>query len=509
MQMTPKTAKALYDELAQTREPYLSRARECAELTIPSLMPPDGQHGQSLGTPWQALGAMGVNSLSNKLVLTILPPNTPFFRLQMDDVTRGAVKEAGAMGDVEQTLAGYEGTITREIEANADRVAAVESARHLVVTGNCLIHVPASGTMKVFKLNQYVVKRDRSGNTLRIVIKESIAHMALPEELREAAQMQATQGNRADSSVDVYTVVERMSREIYRTWQEVVDKVVRGSQGIIKADAMSYLPLRWARIDGEDYGRGLVEEYMGDLQALDGLQKAVIEAAAAAAKIVYLRNPGSATSAEDFSNAENGDTLDGMPGDFAVVQADKYADMRVALESIQSLEQRLSKAFLMVSSVQRDAERVTAEEIRIMAGDLEDSLGGVYSTLTLEFQLPYVKRKIALMQAQGKLPHFPKGTVAPTIVTGLAALGRNHEVSKMMAWARACAALVGPEEFARRINSEQLFGILGSAYGVQVGDVVKSEKQLQAEAAAAAKQQTMQAVAPEVIRAQANKSQQQ
>jgi len=506
MLSTHKSAKAMYDELTATREPYLTRARECSELTIPSLIPQEGGRGQSLPTPYQSVGAMGVNSISNKLVLTLLPPNTPFFRLQMDDNTRAAMKQAGAIGDVEQVLASYEGTITREIEANADRVAAVEAGRHLVVAGNILVHVPASGTMRVYKLDQYVVKRDRSGNLLRLVIKECISSVALPDEIAEVAKVEATKMNRVDGAVDVYTVVERQSRKVYKTWQEVAGAVVPRSQGMIMADALSYLPLRWSRIDGEDYGRGLVEEYLGDLQSLDGLQKAVNEASAASAKIVYLRNPSSATTADDFASSENGDVLDGLENDFKIVQAQKNADMQAALTTITTLEQRLSKAFLMVSSVQRDAERVTAEEIRLMAGDLEDSLGGVYSTLTLEFQLPYVKRKIALMQMQGKLPHFPKGTVSPTIVTGIAALGRNHEVTKMMSWARACAALVGPEEFARRINSEQLFGILGSAYGVQVGDVVKSEKQLQAEAQAEAQRQMVNTVAPEVIRAGANKS---
>lgn len=506
--MQHKTAKALYDELVATRAPYLTRARECAELTIPSLMPPEGSRGQSLPTPYQAVGAMGVNSLSNKLVLTLLPPNTPFFRLQMDDKTRAAMREAGAIGDVEQVLAGYEGSITREIEATADRTAAVEAGRHLVVTGNILVHVPPSGTMKVYKLDQYVVKRDRSGNTLRLVIKETIATSALPPEIAEVAKAEPGYNASASAEVDIYTVVERQSRQMYRVWQEACGKVIPRSQGAVMADAMSYLPLRWSRIDGEDYGRGLAEEYLGDLQSLDGLTKAVIEAAAASAKIVYLRNPGSATTAEEFADAENGDCVDGLENDFKVVQAGKFPDMQASLTLIATLEQRLAKAFLMVASVQRDAERVTAEEIRIMAGDLEDSLGGVYSTLTLEFQLPYVKRKIALMQMQGKLPHFPKGTVAPTIVTGLAALGRNHEVSKMMSWAKACVALVGPEEFARRSNTEALFNILGSAFGVQVSDVVKTEAQLQAQAQAEARQQTMQTLGPEVIKARAAQKQQ-
>ncbi|WP_416142518.1 portal protein [Escherichia coli] len=43
------------------------------------------------------------------------------------------------------------------------------------------------------------------------------------------------------------------------------------------------------------------------------------------------------------------------------------------------------------SAVQRTGERVTAEEIRYVASELEDTLGGVYSILSQELQLPLVR----------------------------------------------------------------------------------------------------------------------
>ena len=37
-------------------------------------------------TPFQATGSRGVNSLSNKLLMTLLPPSTAFFKLEIDDL---------------------------------------------------------------------------------------------------------------------------------------------------------------------------------------------------------------------------------------------------------------------------------------------------------------------------------------------------------------------------------------------------------------------------------------
>ena len=78
------TAKERYEKLKEKREQYLDRARECSELAIPALIPEDGFHYTSeLYTPFQSVGARGVNNLASKLLLLLLPPNSPFFRLSV------------------------------------------------------------------------------------------------------------------------------------------------------------------------------------------------------------------------------------------------------------------------------------------------------------------------------------------------------------------------------------------------------------------------------------------
>ena len=37
-----ESALSRYEALKRKRDPFLRRARECAELTIPALMPPEG-----------------------------------------------------------------------------------------------------------------------------------------------------------------------------------------------------------------------------------------------------------------------------------------------------------------------------------------------------------------------------------------------------------------------------------------------------------------------------------
>ena len=78
------TAKERYETLKQDRQYFLDRARECSELTIPSLIPDEGfTKSSDLYNPFQSVGARGVNNLASKLLLLLLPPNAPFFRLQV------------------------------------------------------------------------------------------------------------------------------------------------------------------------------------------------------------------------------------------------------------------------------------------------------------------------------------------------------------------------------------------------------------------------------------------
>ena len=78
------TAKERYETLKADRQQFLDRARECSELTIPSLIPDEGHNSTSeLYSPFQSVGARGVNNLASKLLLLLLPPNSPFFRLSI------------------------------------------------------------------------------------------------------------------------------------------------------------------------------------------------------------------------------------------------------------------------------------------------------------------------------------------------------------------------------------------------------------------------------------------
>lgn len=475
-----------YAQLESTRDAFLQRARDCAEITIPTLMPPDGHSGSTIyQTPYQSVGSRGVNNLASKLLIALLPPNSPFFRLTIDDFDLQELAGNDARGAVEDALARIERAGLQEIEGSAIRVPVFEALKQLVVTGNALLYMPPDETgMKVFRLDRYVVKRDTMGNVLEIITKESVSPLMLPEEVRV---LLTDPEDKSTKDYDLFTHIVR-DKNRWTVMQEVAGIEIPDSRGNYPLEQNPFIPLRFIRIDGEDYGRSYIEEYLGDLRSLEALTRAIVEGSAASAKVLFLVRPNGTTKAKNLAESPNGAIVTGDANDVSTLQVQKANDFRVAMETMRSITERLSFAFLLNSSVQRQAERVTAEEVRYMAQELETALGGVYSIMSQEFQMPLIKLLMVRLEKAGKMPKLPKDTIKPTVVTGMEALGRGQDLNKLAAFLQYLQPL-GQDVIAREMNVDDYIDRLGASLGIDTSGLIKSAEQKAAEQQAAMEQQ--------------------
>jgi hypothetical protein len=236
------------------------------------------------------------------------------------------------------------------------------------------------------------------------------------------------------------------------------------------------------------------------------LSRSLVEGAAASSKVVFLVKPNSSTKKRDLAMTRNGDIITGQAGDVDVLQAQKHYDLGVVESAIGKFEQRLSFAFLLNAAVQRDAERVTSTEIRYMANELETALGGVYSLLSQELQLPIVRLLMQRMSKKGEIPNLPKGTVKPTIITGVEALGRGNDLEKLREFTAEIAQLaqINPQAVSM-LNIGDLIQRMANSHGIDTEGLIKSQEELQAEQQQAQEmqqqqmmEQTAQSVAPQV-----------
>lgn len=494
------TASQRYEQLRIDRDSQLMRARDCSKVTIPGLIE-DENYGDAgrLPTPYQSLGARGVGHMTSKLAGTLFPTNENFFKLEIDSLALMADQQDPQMiTEFDTALVKVEQAVMRLLETMGGRAAMHEAIKHLLVGGNVLLYVSDEG-IKVIHLDSYVLCRDPMGNVTEIVVEEEIFKDALPNEYLEEDEEDEEEMEKR--MVKIYTCVKYMDN--YCHWyQEIKGKEIPGTHGKCKADVSPWIALRQDRVDSEMYGRSYVEQYYGDLLALENLYKAILEASASLSKVLFLCNPNGTTRPRTLSQASNGSIVQGNAADVTVLQAaGKSQDLQIANQTIERIEQRLAFAFMLNTAIQRPGERVTAEEIRYMAQELDAGISGLYSILSQELQLPLVRRLTHILRKKRKLPDFPNSEITgePLIkekaVTGIEAIGRGDDRNKLVDFIQTANNALGPEAMMKFLNVEEALRRLAASGSIDTTNLVKTSQQLQQEAAAqaeAAQQQQQQ-----------------
>ena len=475
------TAKSRYAKMEQDREVYITRAINNAKLTIPMLFPDKSATSSTeFETPYQSIGARGVNNLASKLMKGLFPPNEPFFRLSLGEELQRQAAQDGIKEDdtkLEKALGMLERQLYNYMQSNRYRITISESVLQLIVAGNGLLFLPPKeGGIKMYRLSDYVVVRDGLGNWIELIVREKISYAAMP---KEAKALVIDTNIDPNKNYELYTHVF-LDGDVYRSYQEIEGKVLNGSDQQYPKDKVPWLPLRLRKMDGESYGRSYVDEYYGDLKSLNTLSKASVEMSAIAAFFFFVVNTSSTLRVDKLKDAQSGTFVKGKEGDLTTFQLQKLNDMQIIVPQIQDLQNRLSYAFLMNSAVQRNAERVTAEEIRYVANELEDTIGNVYALLALELQLPLVRCIMAQLMSQGLIPDTPLGKtgIQPKIITGVEALGRGYDLTKLETFMQVCSAL---PSFAQRIKDGAVMMKVATSIGLDESELVKTDEEVQAE----------------------------
>lgn len=501
------SAKTRYDALEADRRPYLDRGRQCAKLTIPSLLPDDGANGSTtFTTPEQSLGARGVNNVSAKLLMALFPPNAPYLKMEVDALTaQEMTQQEGLKDEIDRAFGQFVRRIMSDFEARALRADLYEVFRLLVTTGNATLYIPEEGRGRVYRMDKYVCLRDPSGTLLEWVSKEAVARASLPEDIRSklpepsasetTASSNGIQTEASKDTVDLYTHVLLNEEGVYIVYQEVEGEIIPDTEGEYLADDLPFLVLRYNKVDGENYGRGLIEEYLGDLAHLESLSQSIREFVAISSRVIPLVNPNGVATAKDLVKAKNGEPILGNEGDIRFLQIERYNDFRVAKEMIDELSNRLAFAFLMNTAIQRPGERVTAEEIRYMARELEDTLGGTYSVQSVDLQLPLAKVQIKNLERAGSLPELPKQVATPKVVTGMDALGRGNDLSNLMQFLE----LISPTPAAQRLKWDQIATRVANGLNVETEGLVLTEEEFAAQQQQAMMMQMMDRLGPNAV----------
>lgn len=469
-------APGRWKQLAGLRRGFISRCETFAAYTLPKICLPDNQNdnNRDVSQDFQAVGAQSTNHLANKLMLALFAPSNPFFRLDPSQEIMEQIAEAGADETaIADALSKAEKAAIAVLDKKAIRPKLYEAVKHLIITGNVLVDF--SDGFRVIGIKKFVVRRSLTGRLLELLIADKMVLDELDDAVK--AQAQDKLGKSPDKEVTLYRWIKRGSDGDYHLTQWVDNfQLPKEFNGKWDEDHLPYRPLTWDLADGQHYGSGLVEDYENDFSGLSALSRAQVQGAILASEFRWLVNPAGMTRPEDFEGTPNGGALPGVQGDVSLVQSGKSGDLQITMAMSSEYVNRIGRGFLMGSQLIRDAERVTAEEIRLVANELETALGGAYSRIAVDFQMPLARWLLADIDV-------PTDKFEPTIVTGLDALSRGADLDELKLWLADLAAVnTLPPPALDELNLGAIYAALATPRRIKAENFLKSPEQKQAEA---------------------------
>lgn len=489
--LDPKSGEILqrYNALCIVRQPYLDRAYKYSKITVPYVMPEEGDNASSeVQIDYASVGAEYVNHLSNTYLDEMFPSHRSYFKLQMPmiDIVEAANTAGKSPADVEKLFAATEKEARWNFEKKHTRSALLDHIKQLIITGNSLLYVQEDEKFaQNYAMDEYVLWKDTSGKLLEIITVDTMALASLDPELR--AEVMATDDkinkdtDLMKHTVRIFTYIRRdPTKDSEFLVSQAVEGIPIGEQDSYSENLLPWIPTYWNRIRREVWGRGLVEDHYGAFFAMSILVEALVTAGAIATDFKWLVRPGSMLDVVEMNNSASGTYHYGNKDDVSPIELGKRSEMDFVIGLIDGYRKQLGKIFLVLSSQMRDAERVTAEENRLRAAELNKAHGGVFGNLAITLQRPLAELSLRDLNVLIK-----KSGIEPVIMTGLDAMGRSSENEKFLYLFQDLQALQNvPEAFLGRFKASDLLTTLGTGRDIDIS-VIKDEGTYQKEMAQA------------------------
>ena len=487
------TAEAFYESQMAARTGPVALGRRLADISSPSTFPPEHwQAGEPMAIPNQSINAYGLNTLAAKMMLGAFPPGLSGWKFNPEEhkLDPDIREDPTLYSQVMYALARREEAHRARLEATKSRSALVKYCKLLLLTGNAATLWTDIDHPIIYNMHHYAVKREASGTPIAGVIKESVSRMVSDDDVIAAADRSKTSTPNAaspwDDEITIYhcqKLIRDGDKKEYVYWQEV-------EGGEVIEDTVAYSDFETPTIYfgwmipeyGSNWGIPYCSDYEGDMQAVENFSAALQDGGAAAARFLTLVDPNGQTELKDILEADNLDVVPGREQDVKTLRSDKGGDLAVTSNEMESAARRLGQAFLMFSAIQRKGERVTAEEWRILAGEIDQAMGGLYSDFSQTSQRYFVLRFMFLHQeSDPKLGKLPEGLVRINVVTGIDTLGQSSEGNRLREYMMEAKEALG-EALVQHIDPSDYLRRLAAVKNIKAEGLVKGAEQLEAEA---------------------------
>ena len=464
-----------FSELDARRRAKLDRARQCSMLTLPNVLPPENwSEDFELPQPYSSTAARGVTALASRMLSALIPLNDlPFFAFAMEN---------GAEPDIEvqnllDTLAMQ---VYDKMSSKNIRDSFFQALQSLIIAGDVAVKMEDDFTFRCIRLDQYCSVRDVTGELIEFVHLEFI-----PDESPIPAESEVLSGwgqYRKDGFLTIYCRYVLADDGTWHAYKETEEGTVI-DEGVY--DVFPYSVLRWNAVMAENYGRSKCEEIYGDIKSLESYTEALIFGMAAASTFFIGVNPNGVTELGDIAEATVGDYVAARQEDTYVLSPAETMNPQIqqTQAAVEMMRREIGEAFLMNSASIRQAERVTATEVRMVGQELENVLGGAFSAIARDLLQPMIARCLYLMLSNGDIDERlteeffgEDGRISVDIITGLQALSRDSDLQRLMQMGEMMRNL--PPEAVQHFKFEEYAKSIISSLGFDPRVWVKSEEEV-------------------------------
>tara|TARA_R100000742_G_C4276006_1_gene96802 strand:- start:656 stop:2272 length:1617 start_codon:yes stop_codon:yes gene_type:complete len=467
-----------FSELDSRRRSKLDRARECALLTLPNLLPPENWSEEyELYQPFSSVGARGVTALASRMLSALIPLNDlPFFTFSLKSGVDPEVDTSNLLNTMSMQV--YEKMRSKNI-----RESFFQALQSLIVVGDIAVKLEEDFTIRCIRFDHYVSIRDVVGDLIEFIHLEFV-----PDETPLPTNSQETYGHGIWNRTGFKTIFCRYVLDEEGNWhgRKEDDEGNLIDEGVF--EVFPYAVLRWNSVVSENYGRSKCEEIYGDLKTLEAYTESLINSMAAASTFFMGVSPTGVTELTDLASAQNGEWVAARQEDLYVLSPAQTMNPQIqqTQNSVEMMRREIGEAFLMNRGSIRNAERVTATEVRMIGQELEQVLGGAFSAIARDLLVPIIKRTVYLMVEEGDIDtrlakdfFDSDGRLSFDIITGLQALSRDTELQKLMQMGEMVRNL--PEQAVQHFKFDEYGRALISALGFDPSNWVKDPAELEKE----------------------------
>ena len=493
MQMKdPHQIDSIWAAMDTEKGDLIERSETYSRWTVSAIMPPDGGDGVEQVKGNVHSGARLVNHLANRIVDVLFPITRPFFTVAMTPEAQLKLEqelgdeEAGKMQEsIRDATAKLEKVAMRKLSLTEYRPTAILACKHLIVTGNALLRRMPDGKRVLYPVDRYGVRRDILGQEIEVVLSDKKMFSTFTEEMQELI-LAAHPATKPEDVVQLLTHYKKDGKR-WTINQEAEGVNLQNEKHQNETD-YDLLLLDWMLHPAENYGRGLVEDHAATFHSVDVTNEAILDLMSIIADVKFFVRPGSPLSHDlaALNSAPRGTYWPGNADDISVPEMRARNDLATMIEVVARWEADLSQAFLM-SSV-RNAERVTAEEIRMVANELESSFGGLYSQLAQKWQqkeAEYAISKVDFAKEIGSI-----GDMFEVVVTtGLESLSREGQIDNLrLAIGDLQMMEAVPEDLRGAMNSLRFAKFVFTNRSVDLKAFLNTQEEMQANQEAAMQQ---------------------